>query len=345
MSTQFVKLKRTEFDKYLFIARPCVDISECVILDLINRADKDDLDFIGIVYDNVQLPDGAEYDKKLSLMERPSYIMLVRNIGAGLYRKDFLKKNNIVSEDDEVLFPDIFLLWQTFIKTNAAMLVSASICENVRRDTVWIDDSRAAFTVNRTYDRIKDMLMKDWPTWQRWKSYYSAQRWACYFEILHWMTEETGWEFAERMVVDFHRSYELDEIDEQLFTPEERSTIYMLAKDPGYVKRFYLGKVIMNKKVFDSNNRVRDLERIVTDKDRQLQAQRSEFEKQLEQERANYEEQERQRKIECEQQLQRELEQQKNKYETSTTFRAGKVIMFVPVTIKKILTKVVSKTK
>lgn len=226
-----------------------------------------------------------------------------------------------------------------FTSAGRAMCVSAAICEKVYRDTVWIDDSQTAFTVNRAYDRIKDMLMTDWEVWQKWKGYYSSQRWACYYELLHWMTEDVGWEFAERMVVEFHRSYENDEIDEKLFSLEERSNLYILAKDPGYVKRFYLGKVILDKRVYDCKNKVNDLEKVVAEKDRMMQAQRKSYEQQLAKKQAEHEKM-------CsrlKQQRLLELEQQKQKYESSVTFKAGRVIMFIPSGIKRLVFRMMKK--
>lgn len=196
-----------------------------------------------------------------------------------------------------------------------------------------------AFTVNRAYDRIKDMLMTDWELWQKWKGYYSSQRWACYYELLHWMTEDVGWEFAERMAVEFHRSYENDEIDERLFSLEERSNLYILAKDPGYVKRFYLGKVILDKRVYDCKNKVNNLEKVVAEKDRMMQAQKESYEQRLAQKQAEHEEM-------CsrlEQQRLLELEQQKQQYESSVTFKAGRVIMFIPLGIRRLVLRMMKK--
>ena len=339
VSTQIVKMKIMELDNYYFIARPCVDIADQKVQELVEKADEHDLDFVCIVYENFGLPEVVTYDKELFLGKDPAYVILVRNIGAGLYSKGFIEKNHLEIGGSDELFPDIYLLWQVFTSAGRAMCVSAAICEKVYRDTVWIDDSQTAFTVNRAYDRIKDMLMTDWEVWQKWKGYYSSQRWACYYELLHWMTEDVGWEFAERMVVEFHRSYENDEIDEKLFSLEERSNFYILAKDPGYVKRFYLGKVILDKRVYDCKNKVNDLEKVVAEKDRMMQAQRESYEQRLAKKQAEHEEM-------CsrlEQQRLLELEQQKQKYESSVTFKAGRVIMFIPSGIKRLVFRMMKK--
>lgn len=171
VSTQIVKMKIMELDNYYFIARPCVDIADQKVQDLVEKADEHDLDFVGIVYENVGLPEGVTYDKELFLGKDPAYVMLVRNIGAGLYSKGFIEKKHLEIGGSDELFPDIYLLWQVFTSAGRAMCVSAAICEKVYRDTVWIDDSQIAFTVNRAYDRIKDMLMTDWEVWQKWKGY------------------------------------------------------------------------------------------------------------------------------------------------------------------------------
>ena len=131
----------------------------------------------------------------------------------------------------------------------------------------------------------------------------------CYYEMLHWMTEDAGWQFAERMAVDFHRSMELDELDQELFSQEEKTGLYVLAKDPGFLKRYYLGKVVYSKKIFDLNN---ELGRRAEELD------------------ASHREND---------ELRREMEAQRINYETSTTFRVGKAVMFVPVTLKKAVKK------
>ena len=120
---------------------------------------------------------------------------------------------------------------------------------------------------------------------------------------------DAGWQFAERMAVDFHRSMELDELDQELFSQEEKTGLYVLAKDPGFLKRYYLGKVVYSKKIFDLNN---ELGRRAEELD------------------ASHREND---------ELRREMEAQRINYETSTTFRVGKAVMFVPVTLKKAVKK------
>lgn len=129
MSTQIVKMKIMELDNYYFIARPCVDIADQKVQELVEKADEHVLDFVGIVYENVGLPEGVTYDKELFLGKDPAYVMLVRNIGAGLYRKDFIEKNHLEIGGSDELFPDIYLLWQVFTSAGRAMCVSAAICE------------------------------------------------------------------------------------------------------------------------------------------------------------------------------------------------------------------------
>jgi hypothetical protein len=360
------------------LARACVDITLEAAQGLAEKASEENLDFIGIVYENIDLPENLEFNTVMDLSSKPESTILIRNIGAGVYSKDFLSRNDIeLRECDKDVFPDIDVLWRTFIWAERGMFVEASVCQHVNRDTIWIDNIETAYQVNRRYDYIRDVLMQDFELWNKFKTFFSLQRWRFYFEVLHWMTEDVAWDFAERMVVEFHRSYELEEIDEMLFTAEERSTLYMLAKDPGFVKRFYLGKVILNKKIFDINNNMnRELEtkqqqisqlqetldKTIIQKDEERQRQVSQLEAAMEKALADKED-ERQRQIsqleaereralaekEEEKQRQislmnenfaREYEALEIKYKTSTTFRVGRIIMFVPTTIKDFLLKI-----
>ena len=111
------------------------------------------------------------------------------------------------------------------------------------------------------------------------------------------------------MAVDFHRSMELDELDQELFSQEEKTGLYVLAKDPGFLKRYYLGKAVYSKKIFDLNNELGRRAEELDESHREADG------------------------------LRRDMEAQRIKYETSTTFRVGKAVMFVPVTLKKAVKK------
>jgi len=70
-----------------------------------------------------------------------------------------------------------------------------------------------------------------------------------------------------------------------------------------------------------------------------MQAQRESYEQRLAKKQAEHEEM-------CsglEQQRLLELEQQKQKYESSVTFKAGRVIMFIPSGIKRLVFRMMKK--
>lgn len=368
MITHTSLINKMDLGEYVLLARNCVDITPEAAQSLADKANEEKLDFIGIVYENIDLPDNLDFNTVIELSSKPESTILIRNIGAGVYSKDFLLKNNIeIREYNKDVFPDIDVLWRTFIWADRAMFVDAGVCQKVDCDTVWIDDEETAYQVNKRYDYIRDVLMQDFELWKKFKAVFSLQRWRFYFEVLHWMTEEVAWNFAERVVVEFHRSYELDEIDEALFTAEECSVLYMLAKDPGFVKRFYLGKVISNKKIFDLENHMNQelgtkqqqisqlqdtLEKTIIQKDEERQRFENELAekeaerlRQLAQLEADKED-EKQRQIALmNEEFAREYEALENKYRTSTTFRVGRIIMFVPTTIKDFLLKIMKSSR
>ena len=358
MSVERTELKQIEMDGYVLLARPCVNITEQSARQLAERAASEKLDFVGVVSGRIDVIDKVDYNTVVDLSENPVMSILIRNICAGVYSRKFLNEHSIeLMMNDNTIFPDLDILWQTFVYSQRAMLVPADVCDSVGIDTVWIDEAAPAFDVNRRYDYVKDILMNDWDLWQKWKAYYSLQRFRCYFEMLHWMTEDVGWAFAERMVVDLHRSLELDEIDPDMFSAEEKTALYVLDRDPGFLKRFYLGKVILNKKIYDQKGqlqreemlqseqarRIAELNQSVKQKDsrigeldrqiEELDSRRKEAEERFRQDMENLETEHRQI-------LAEELERQKMTYETSTTFRVGRVIMACPIAVKRIVKKI-----
>lgn len=82
-----------------------------------------------------------------------------------------------------------------------------------------------------------------------------------------------------------------------------------LQRIPGFLKRYYLGKAVYSKKIFDLNNELGRRAEELDESHREADG------------------------------LRRDMEAQRIKYETSTTFRVGKAVMFVPVTLKKAVKK------
>lgn len=346
-----------DLGEHILYARPNAYISSETANELGELAKAQNLDFVGVVSGHVEVLDHVDYDSVLSLRDEPVMSIMVRNICIGIYRKDFMKEHGIrLCTNENTIFPDLVMLWQTFVHCGRAMFKPADLCERVESDTVWINDTDAAFSVNRQYDHIKDTLMEDWELWEKWKYYYSLQRYRCYFEMLHWMNEDTGWAFAERMVVDFHRSMELGEVDEIRFSPEERTVLAVLRFDPGFVKRFYLGKPILGKQIYDLRaeagtfeDRMRqmqeksdvladELRRQVNEQKAIVEKLQAELEQTREEAKAELDKTREAAKAELEQtriDAETALENQKNEYESSAEYRAGKVIMAVPNRLRR----------
>lgn len=331
-----VNLKKEKTGGYIILARPNADISEKSVEALAGRADKEKLDFVGVVNGRAEGLCAADYDKVINLSQNPGRVMAIRNICAAVYRTDFLKKNGITAAAEGTLFPDLETLWQTFVFADRALFVDSSICDEVRSDTVWIDDPNIAFEVNRAYDHIKDVLMRDWNRWEKWKSYFCFQQYRCYYELLHWMNEDAAWLFAERMAVDLHRSRVLGEVDESLFTPEERTALHLVDMDHGFFKRFFLGKVILDNRVYRTDKakeeafaKIDDLEmrkqaavqradRLESDlraAENRMAENRELAEQTIEQLRQHYDE---------------ELAKERSRIENSVTFRTGRAVMYIP---------------
>ena len=184
MSTENVSLKKIDLGDYVFLARPCVAVSEEAVKHLAERAVQGKLEFIGVFDD--RMDDSVQREVVMSLASSPEISIAIRHVCAGLYSRSFLDTYcDGVEAHQQGLFPDLYILWMAFAHADRAMFAACDMCDRVEIDTVWIDDVDAAYTVNITYDRIKDHLMQDWSVWEKWKGYYTLQRWRCYYEMLH----------------------------------------------------------------------------------------------------------------------------------------------------------------
>ena len=129
MSTENVSLKKIDLGDYVFLARPCVAVSEEAVKHLVERAVQGKLEFIG-VFDEVVM----------SLASSPEISIAIRHVCAGLYSRSFLDTYcDGVETHQQGLFPDLYILWMAFVHADRAMFAACDMCDRVEIDTVWID--------------------------------------------------------------------------------------------------------------------------------------------------------------------------------------------------------------
>ena len=88
MSTENVSLKKIDLGDYVFLARPCVAVSEEAVKHLAERAVQGKLEFIGVFDD--RMDDSVQREVVMSLASSPEISIAIRHVCAGLYSRSFL---------------------------------------------------------------------------------------------------------------------------------------------------------------------------------------------------------------------------------------------------------------
>ena len=139
MSTENVSLKKIDLGDYVFLARPCVAVSEEAVKHLAERAVQGKLEFIGVFDD--RMDDSVQREVVMSLASSPEISIAIRHVCAGLYSRSFLDTYcDGVETHQQGLFPDLYILWMAFVHADRAMFAACDMCDRVEIDTVWIDD-------------------------------------------------------------------------------------------------------------------------------------------------------------------------------------------------------------
>lgn len=347
MSEGRVVLIEKDMGDYLFLARPCVDMTDEAVDSLVHRAAQDALEFVGVVQRQSGETAAWGSEAVVNLSDRPQLSLLIRDVCAGLYKKQFLAEHGIEQRNTEhTIFPDLDILWQTFIFASRAGFVTSDVCESVRSDTIWIDEYALANDVRDKYEYIKTLLQKDSKMWNKWKSHLALQRFRCNYELLHWMDERPARGYADRVTRDMAFQLEKGQIDMKLFSGEEQEALRVLKAEPEFFKKFYLGVPVLNKRVFDRDNDIRGLKRELDKKRREidnLKDDKKVLEAKLKEQNIYMEQAMNRLKEQYETELEGELGRQKDLYVSSSTFKVGKAVMSGPMAAKKAAKRIFNK--
>ena len=87
MSTENVSLKKIDLGDYVFLARPCVAVSEEAVKHLAERAVQGKLEFIGVFDD--RMDDSVQREVVMSLASSPEISIAIRHVCAGFTAEAF----------------------------------------------------------------------------------------------------------------------------------------------------------------------------------------------------------------------------------------------------------------
>lgn len=151
--------------------------------------------------------DDSHYNRLWDLNKEPECVKLVMNTWTGIYKRDFIKKNNIRhNETPGASFQDNGFFWQTFTKARRAMFVNQAfyMC---RRDNPnsSVNSSDKVYCMNKEYQYIYELLIKDKETWEKFKDYFTFLQFNNYMwtynRILDCFKKEYLVQFAKEMLL------------------------------------------------------------------------------------------------------------------------------------------------
>ncbi len=175
-----------------------------------------------------------DYNVVFNPSETPEAIRWIMNTWSGIYKREFLNKWNIRhNETPGASFQDNGFWFQTFVFATRAMIIDKPYYMN-RRDNPnsSVKKMQKVFCVNVEYDHIKDVLIEHPETWNRFKSYYTLKRFHNCLTTLRRIDNSCKLDYVNRFSKEMKRAYQLDEIDEELFTAAERDNIKLLINQP-----------------------------------------------------------------------------------------------------------------
>ncbi|MDE6123779.1 MAG: glycosyltransferase [Eubacterium sp.] len=175
-----------------------------------------------------------DYNVVFNPSETPEAIRWIMNTWSGIYKREFLNKWNIRhNETPGASFQDNGFWFQTFAFATRAMIIDKPYYMN-RRDNPnsSVKNMQKVFCVNVEYDHIKDVLIEHPETWERFKSYYTLKRFHNCLTTLRRIDNSCKLDYVNRFSKEMKRAYQLDEIDEELFTAAERDNIKLLINQP-----------------------------------------------------------------------------------------------------------------
>jgi glycosyltransferase involved in cell wall biosynthesis len=253
--------------EYIGIVEPDDFISLTMYEDLYIVAKENDLDFVKadfyrfvrnaenenmhLVYNHLSW-DEKWYNKVLNSSEEPELLRLIMNTWSGIYKREFIERHKIRHNTTPgASFQDNGFWFQTFCYAKRVMFIDKPYYYN-RRDNPnsSVKSKEKVYCMNVEYDHIRDILMKDEELWKRFKFMYSYRKYHNYLATLERIDPGFHLDYCKRFAAEYRRALDMDELDKNLFSPNEWSRLMSLIDNPeNYYMVFYrLGQSTLNTK-------------------------------------------------------------------------------------------------
>ena len=226
--------------KYVAIVESDDYIALDMIEKLYNIAEKFDLDmvkgnyrtFLGdgdsrLFVDKSISLDGNDYDRVIDPRTDNRYFCWDMYTWTGLYKKEFLDAYHIAhNESKGAAFQDVGFWFQTFCYAKRVYL-TRDYFYHYRRDNpnASVNNPNRTFVMCDEYRFLKDVLLRDEPTWKRVLPAYYHELFRSYFVTYERLASHLKSDFAQRFYDDISEGFECGEIKKELF--EEYELAYL----------------------------------------------------------------------------------------------------------------------
>ena len=258
--------------EYVGIVEPDDYIPLNMYEDLYLKAKEYELDFIKADFyrfktdknGNMELaynhlsPLKEKYNIVFDPSNEPEALRYVMNTWSGIYKNEFLRKNNIRHhETPGASFQDNGFWIQTFCFAKRAMILDKPYYMN-RRDNPnsSVNSPEKVYCMNEEYKYIKGILSKDTELWNRFKSYYSLKKFQNYIFTLNRINVRFKKQYVEDIYKELVEAEKIGELDRSIFPDTDREKLDLLLAEP---EAFYISYCIntdakMRKRISELEN-------------------------------------------------------------------------------------------
>ena len=253
--------------EYIGIVEPDDYVPLGMYEDLYQKAAEEKLDFVKAdfyrfkrdknwsmeLYYNHLSPDSRDYNKVFDPSRTPYALRFIMNTWSGIYRREFIERCHIRhNETPGASFQDNGFFFQTFVYARRAMILDKPYYMN-RRDNPdsSINNREKVYCINEEFDYIRELLLRDYEVWERFKTMYWFKKYHNYMGTLRRIKAEYKRDYLKRFSEELRRAEALGELDKALFSKASWRNIQSIIESP---EEYYLTRIYpqaMNQKVFE----------------------------------------------------------------------------------------------
>ena len=199
---------------------------------------------------------GKYYNKIIDLTKNIIPYKFPMNTWAGIYKREYLLKNNIRhNETPGASYQDNGFWLQTFWHAKRAMFLNQIFYMN-RRDNPnsSVKNPAKVFCMKEEYDYIYSLLMKEKTLKKNFLGIYHYKKYQNYIFTFNRIDIKFKKLFLKTFTKELKEAYAKREIDESLFSEKELQELHMIAKHPIKFYRKKLNRLSPMEKLFSLKN-------------------------------------------------------------------------------------------